>query len=105
MFLEQIHDYVAEDTDGDSDGINSAARTVKRRRPVQSVAPSPGDNTMGLSTYQADVLFDFMVEHSANGNQEERQRVLAILEERSKATRRVVDATEENEDLKRQRIT
>jgi hypothetical protein len=77
---------------------------------VQPVAAATGGggNTMGLSGYQADVLFDFFVEHSVNGNQEARQRVLSILEERSKEKEKVKKDDDDNSndvvDAKRQRV-
>lgn len=83
------------------DGMTSAARAVRRRRPIQIVEQPPAASNvveagMGLSTYQADVLFDFFVEHSVNGNPQQRQKVLNLLEEKFLAA---------DEMQKRQRIS
>lgn len=112
----KIYDYVDGGTGedcGEKEGLASAARAVRRRRPVQPVAPvtAASKDVMGLSSHQADVLFDFFVEHSVNGNQEDRQLVLKILEERAAQKRENAkqggEGIEENEGggaVKRQRI-
>jgi hypothetical protein len=106
--LLQIHDGPGgeEAECGSDSGMASAARAVRRRRPVQLQPAAPTSSAtleagMGLSTYQADVLFDFFVEHSVNGNPESRQKVLNLLEEKFSSA----EEEEGGGTLKRQRAT